>query len=202
MSFLSSPFARLLAVSALCSLIAACGPRAPGPHEHEWGDIFYWEVTGSELDVGHRCTDAPSFRDKLQGPEFEENTYLMYRVDTDGRSAVMQSCRTLDPATCEDSALDLVFEIDGQKLVAHPPPDVRDIENSACKLEGDEIWTVLDRGETMKLTYETTFQLVGDVTACAELEDRIVSQSSNGQGVNDCTLTLIVDGVFDRSSAP
>lgn len=186
----------------LLSLVVACGPRAPGPHEAEYGEVFYWEVTGSELDIGLRCTDAPSFRDKLAAPEFEENTYLMYRVEADGRTAVLQDCETLDASTCVDNDLELVFEIDGNELVADPEPEVRDIENSDCDLEGDELWTVLDRGETMKLTFETTFHLVGDADACAALEAQAEAQAPNGEGFNDCTITLEAEGVFDRSSAP
>lgn len=199
-------FSRALPVTlgacGLLPLVVACAPRAPGPEEAEYGEVFYWEVTGSALEVGERCTDNPAFADGLEPPEFEDNTYLMYLVEGDGERAVLQSCDTLDPSTCEDSELGLVFDIDGNDLVADPDPAVRDVENSPCDLEVDERWVVEDRGETMEMTMEVGYNLVGDAATCDALEAQVKADAPNGQGLNGCVLTLVVDGVFDRSSAP
>lgn len=195
-------FAVAVAVCAALPMLVACGPREPGPHEAERGQIFYWQVTSSEVVAGDKCTDNESFRSDLEPEPLEANTFLMYRLSEDGRTAVAQTCTSTDADSCVDSETGIVFDVSGNELISDPPPAVRDVEGSSCDLEGDELWTVEDQGETMRFTLDVEFNLVGDPLVCADLERQAEADAPNGEGMNGCVVSMLVDGEFYSAQTP
>ncbi len=193
---------RVAGVVLVASGLTACGPRTAGPNEGEYGQIFYWQVTDSGLEVGEDCTDADDWQDTLEPVPFSENTYLIYKVAPDGSEAVSQSCATTDATSCADSDSGIVFQIDGSTLTYDPEAELYVVDNSACDLEGDAVWTMSDDGETLHLDVDIDYSLVGDATACEALEEQIQLDSPNGKGIDACTVTLTVDATFDSAQSP
>lgn len=179
-------------------VLTACGPREAGPHETERGEVFFWEVTGSDVIFSDECTDHPDFRADVKPPEFEDNSFLLYELSEDGSEAVSVSCTTTDADSCTDEEDPLVFAVDGNELIYDPDPEVRDL-TSACDLEVDELWTLVDAGETLEMTADLAFARVGDATVCEQEEANIAAQSPNGEAFEGCVISMIVDTAFYRT---
>ena len=184
------------------SLMLACGPREPGPSETEYGKVFYWKVTGSDLLFGEECTDSDTFRDDLDKPAFEDNSFILYRVSDDGQQAIAQSCETTMASTCDDSDTEIVFDISGNELIYDPPQEVRDIEGTTCDLGADELWTLTDQGETLSAAIDIQFNHVGEAAVCDPIEAALRADSDNGQGIDGCVLTITVDTEFHSAQTP
>lgn len=180
------------------SLLTACGPREAGPHEAEGGKVFFWEVVGSDVAFGDACTDHPDFRAEVKPLEFDESSFLVYELSEDGTEAVTVDCTTTDADSCTDEEDPIVFRVDGNELVFESEPVVEDLA-SACDLEGQELWTLVDAGETLEMTVDVTFRRVGEPTACEQDEATIAAQSPNGEAFDGCVISTIVDTAFYRT---
>ena len=170
-------------------LLAGCGERQPGPSESEYGAIFYWRVTASDAFLTD-CTDNPSFVDDLDLTPVPVDSYLMYRVDSSGGTAMGQSCDTTDPATCSDN--DRVWEIAGSTLTYDPPAETVDLDTD-CNQTNDELWMISDDGTTGQLEVTLAFGLSGNTDTCAAIDDEISNGGTNEFGIDGCTLTLTAD---------
>lgn len=198
---MSSKILSLVAPVLACMLLTACGPREAGVTETDHGAIFYWEITAAEAAYGDECTDDEEFREG-SAPQFEENSFIIYRVSDDGQTATSQDCSTTDAASCTEDVDAQVYAIDGTELLYDPGPEVEDIEGSDCDLQNDQRWLLTDSGETMTAEIELLFNHVGDVNLCAAIEEQLESESGNGQGLDGCTITLNVDAEFHSAQTP
>jgi hypothetical protein len=192
---------RIVTLIAVGALITACAPREAGPHESEYGETFFWEVVGSDVTFGDACTDAEEFRDDIQPIEFEENTFLIYKLSDDGSQAVAQDCTTTQAESCTDSDVDITFGVTGNQLEWEAEPAVNPIDGSLCDLEAQQVWTLTDRGETLDMEVALSFSLVGDVTACDELQSQAEADSPNGEGLDQCEVTMLIDTEFYRTDS-
>jgi hypothetical protein len=166
-------------------LLAGCGPREPGPHEAEHGAVAYWEVTGtSVLDDG--CTDDPAFTEALQPIELEENTFFIYKLASDGQTALVQDCTSTDASSCTDLEPAIELEVNGHQLLHDRPPETRPLDGTTCELELDEMWTFIDTGDVATLNVDLILSLVGDEAACAQIDADIRQRSPNGAGLDGC----------------
>ena len=191
----------LIPALSLALLTAACGPREAGVTESDHGSIFYWEVTSADSTFNDECTDDEDLRE-ASTPNFEENTFIIYRVADDGQTAISQDCDTTSASSCSDDDDPIVFDIDGTELIYDPGPEVEDVENSACDLQNDQRWVLTDNGETMTMALELLFNHVGDVDLCAAVEQQLEAQSGNGQGLDGCAITLNVEAEFHSAQTP
>ena len=191
----------LIPALSLALLTAACGPREAGVTESDHGSIFYWEVTSADSTFNDECTDDEDLRE-ASTPNFEENTFIIYRVADDGQTAISQDCDTTSASSCSDDGDPIVFDIDGTELIYDPGPEVEDVENSACDLQNDQRWVLTDNGETMTMALELLFNHVGDVDLCAAVEQQLEAQSGNGQGLDGCAITLNVEAEFHSAQTP
>jgi hypothetical protein len=155
-------FRILVPVLALVLSTTACGPREAGVTERDHGRIFYWEITGAEATYGDDCTDDEEFREG-SAPQFEENSFIIYRVADDGQTATSQDCTTTNASSCSEDVDAQVYDINGTELLYDPGPEVEDIEGSDCDLQNDQRWLLTDNGETMTAEIELLFNHVGDV---------------------------------------
>lgn len=188
------------AVVVVAAIACACGPREPGPGERELGEVQFWEVTGDgEVSFGDACTDAPSFRDGIEAPEFEPNSFLIFKIAEDGETATAQSCERIDPDTCEDSELDIVFEIDEHTYTATLAPQVTATSSPGCDLQLEQVWTLEDQGETLTLDVDLPATLLGEPGACAAAEAAVIAEGTNGEGIDGCVVNLHVDTEFTAS---
>jgi hypothetical protein len=178
----------------------ACGPREAGPHEIDFGEVQFWEVAGpGEITFGEECTDADSFRGDIQPPEFQENSFIVFKISDDGDTATAQDCERIDPDTCEDDDLDIVFDRDDHNWTTTLPTQIIATGNPACETEMAQVWTLEDLGETLTLDVDLPTTLVGDPAACAAVEEAIVAEGTNGQGIDGCVVNLHVDTEFTAS---
>ena len=192
-----------IAMVVVVAVVAACGPREPGPSEVEFGETQFWEVSSDgTLTFGDACTDAASFRDEIAPPEFAPNSFVVFKIADDGATAILQDCERIDPSSCQDDELNLVFDIDASAhtYTAEGPPLRQDLDSvEDCDLELTQLWTLVDKGETLTLDLEMTTTLVGDEAACADLDQSASEQGTNGQGFDGCVLNIGVETTFTTS---
>ncbi len=169
---------------ALC----ACGPRK-GP---EAGQIYFWQISTSTLEWG-ACGDATALREGVGAIAVADNSYLVYRVDPTGKKAITQTCPTLDPRTCSDSATQISFDIAGAELT-FTSERLGTVKNSACKVQENETWTLVDQIDHMSLEIATVLSLVGSDVDCPKLDASIKAESPNGLGISGCVLTRQLNG--------
>src|SRR5947208_3291312 len=101
-------FFAALGAAALACAVLACGPRAPGPHANE---LIYWHVTSSDVQFAN-CSDDPQFRGQIDPIDIDAgNTYLIYLVSKDGKTATSQDCTSFDRASCTPG--EIVFDVAG-----------------------------------------------------------------------------------------
>jgi hypothetical protein len=188
--------------TAVVLAAAACGPRDPGPHESERELVTYWLVTAADLVYGDLCTDSPEWRDQVAAPQVEENSYLIYKVDDAGETAVAQRCETTLASSCTDSPLGIVFEIDGHILTWDPPPESQYLTPGTCKLQMDQLWSLEDMGETLDWVIDLVMTLTGDESDCETIEATVKAASPNGKGFEGCVVTMTIDAEFSHAGRP
>ena len=176
-------------------LVGCPSPRDSPLSSDEFGDTFFWQVTSSEIAF-EECTDAESWQDQIEAPEFDENTFIIYRVESDGSRAISQSCETTRADTCSDSALDIAFDIDDNILTYDPAPVLNNELSATCSLFQDELWTMEDFGETLTMSVEVEFTLDGNEMTCTNIEDAVKAESTNNLGIDKCKVTITVDSEF------
>jgi hypothetical protein len=144
-------------------------------------------VTGSDATVG-QCTDAEDWAEALEAPEFGDNSYFMYRVESGGDTATSMDCDTLDSGSCSDG--DMEFTIDGHTLSYTAPPEVVATELD-CEVSLDADWTFVDNGEDGEFTLGIAFSYDGD--GCDALETAVIAEGTNSYGLADCEISVDVD---------
>ena len=180
-------------------LLAACGGR-DGLSEKEYGYILFWQVASAEL-VWNECTDADMFRSAISAPEFEDNSFVVYRVADDGQSLIDQDCTAIDAATCMDSDLDIVFEKAGDTYDYDPPMAVGIDLAPGCNLTSDPLWELDDQGQDLFLDVSLTFGLQGD-GACEGVDENVAKSGSNEFGIDGCVATIEVVGDYYTRRKP
>ena len=181
----------LLLVAA--TLLAACGGR-DGLSEREYGYILFWQVESAEL-VWDECTDADMFRSAISAPEFEDNSFVVYRVSDDGQSLIDQECTEIDASTCVDSDLDIVFEKNGDVFEFDPPMATGMQLAPGCNLTSDPLWSLDDQGQDLYLDVSLTFGLEGE-GACEGVDENVAKSGSNEFGIDGCVATIEVVGDY------
>ncbi|MFZ5468416.1 MAG: hypothetical protein ACOZIN_03170 [Myxococcota bacterium] len=171
--------------------MASCGPRAPGPKP---GETLFWKVVKSEVSISN-CTDDPSFRDDIQPVAFDENTYLIYRVEKDGTQATALKCETFDTRSCTPSDSGIVFNVAGNEL-NFTRERKSPIGGEGCNTQVIETWLLTDQGQTLDMEVSSTITLVDDDVACQRVEDQLIQQSPNATGLQGCVVRFIVGGAL------
>lgn len=170
--------------------LAACA-RQPPPRPNE---LLFWRIVSSQLDFA-QCTDDPGFRGQLQPVPFDENTYLVYRVEADGKKATAQSCESFSSSSCAPHPSGMVFEVAGNELLFNTQAK-QPIGQEGCNLNDAQSWVLADRGESMDLEVSHVLGLVDHATACEAIESQIKKQSPNGLGLQGCVVRFQVSGAL------
>ncbi|MBI3183872.1 MAG: hypothetical protein HYZ28_17180 [Myxococcales bacterium] len=179
-----------MALAALAALVA-CGPRQPGPRP---GEVLFWRVTSSEVSFVE-CTDDPGFRDQLKPVAIDENTYLIYRVEKDGRRATALSCESFSAASCSDHPSGIVYEVAGNELFYSR--ETKDpIGTGGCMLQDAQSWVLTDKGVTLEMVASHVLGLVDSPTDCESLEAQVKRQSPNGLGVQGCIVRFTLGAML------
>lgn len=186
--------ARILWLPMLAALLApACAPREPGPTEADYGKVSFWLIESAGVETSG-CTDAASFTSEVPTPEGLIGSTLSYRIADDGQTAELLDCTSTDPASCASTEPARSFEISG-----HVFSNSRTAEspvNATCNQQIVQTWTFEDGGEELSFAFVSAYALVGDATSCAEAQQAFVAGSSNGEGIDGCTLTVRGDASF------
>lgn len=173
-------------------VLAACGggPRKPGA---EPGKTYFWRVVSSTVEFG-TCTDDPDFRDGVKAIPFEENSYLMYQVAKDGRTATTVSCTRLDASSCSPAENPITFDVAATEL-SWSSETKQPFGMGGCQLQDAQSWILTDRGPSLELAVTHALSLVDKPTDCDALEQQIKNTSPNGLGVQGCVVTFRVECV-------
>ncbi len=177
---------RSLGFAAVLCLLA-CGPRPPGTQSNQ---TYFWKVTSSSLEFG-ACSDEKMFRDGLTPLKFEANSYLIYKVSRDNKTAVTQTCDRLDPATCKPSTSQVIFTIAGAEL-AFGSSGKSPLGLGGCNLLDTTTWLLTDKGATGTLEISHVLSLVDNPTACDAAEKQVKAQSPNMVGLEGCVVSFKV----------
>lgn len=168
----------------LCGCGAASGPQANA--------TYFWEIASSAVSFG-ACSDAPAFRQGVTPIAVEPNTFMVYKVSSDGKHGVTQNCTRLDPSTCSPMDGGVVFDIAGSELT-YSETDKAPVGNQGCTLQQTFTWTLSDQTRTMKLDIANVLTLVDAPTACAKVESDLKRDSPNGLGIEGCVITSSLTG--------
>ena len=172
---------------ALSLLIAACGgPRRP---EAAANQTYFWRVTTSDVAFG-ACSDEPNFRKDLGPLEVKDNSFYIYKVAADGKTAVTMNCMTLEPATCTPSDSMVVFTVALPELIYSSEGKSDFVPG--CQLADTITWTLTDKGATGDLDITHVLSLAGDPAACAAGEAKFKQLSPNMLGLEGCVVTFKV----------
>lgn len=171
--------------------------RAAGPHASELDQVTYWLVTDSSI-TSEGCSDAASLSDVTAGVEFGDNSFLMYRIDSETQ-ATSQSCTTTSASSCSDG--DSVWTIVGHDLT-YDAPLVTIGDEASCHHQMATAWALEDKGETATWTINLSFALSADDGTCDDYEQLIIDDSTNGNGMATCVIQTTVEMAFEKSEAP
>ena len=172
---------------ALLLLLVACGPRQPGAAANQ---TYFWRVVSSEVSFG-TCSDEPNFRKDLMPLKFESNSFLIYKVAADGKSAESQTCGRIDPSTCMPSTTHVVFTVANPELI-FTSEGKSDLGMGGCKLLDNTTWTLTDMSTTGTLEIAHVLSLVDNPTACTTAEAQFKQQSPNMLGLEGCVVSFKV----------
>lgn len=170
-------------------LLAGC-PSYEGPQPNA---TSFWQLETSTLEFGDACSDAPDFRQGLRPIEVTANTFLIYKVSADGKTAALQDCTRLDTRTCAPSDAGVTFAITGRELTW--TESARDpIGTTGCALQQTATWTLTDATRTMTLDISNVLTLVDAPAACDRVEADLRARSPNMKGVEGCVLVNRLSG--------
>jgi hypothetical protein len=179
---------KLLPLFAALVALAACGgPRQPPAKP---GQTLFWRVTSSDVTFT-QCSDDPAFRKDTVPIAFDENTYVIYRMEADGKKATALKCTKLDVSTCEDSTTGVVFDVAGNELLFSKETK-SPIGTAGCQLNGAQSWVLTDQGETLSMEVTNVLSLVDNQAACDTIEAQIKDQSPNKTGLQGCIVKFTV----------
>lgn len=173
---------------AFALLLAGCG-QYTGPQPNA---TYFWQLKTSAIEFG-ACSDAPDFRMGLDPLPITDNTFLIYKVSADGKTAVTQKCDTLDSRTCSPSDSGVTFDITGRELT-FTRSTKEPIGTTGCALQQTETWTLLDATRAMTLDLVNVLTLVDSPPACAQVEQDLKARSPNSLGVEGCVITNKLTG--------
>ena len=175
---------------------SACGPRAAGPDESEFGKTFFWRVS-EDVELNFEgCTDLESFRDDIEAPSVEENSFVIYKINAEGSEAISQDCETLATESCsDDEALYTRDENTFEAVVDLPLLDFA----GGCEGARRQVLRLIDEGETLSFSLQLELSLESPEQACSLLERQIREESPNGLGLDGCVVSLTTNAQFERA---
>ncbi|MBL8940716.1 MAG: hypothetical protein JNM69_39590 [Archangium sp.] len=194
----------------VAGLVVACSPTvSPQPVKGRTtvapNATYFWKVASSTVEWG-TCADAADFRANVAPLPFSMNSFLIYKTDAEAKTAIAQSCTSLDPNTCMNSSSNVVFTVAGTELT-FPRAETEDVlrvrdpngveRDSTCKLTQLETWTMRDQGEKFELEVTNALGLKETGTMadeCKLIEDNLIARSPNMAGVRGCILTFKLTG--------
>ena len=97
--------------------------------------------------------------DDLAPLKFEANSFLIYKVSSDGKQAITQSCSRLDSTTCSPSDAGIAFDIAGKELT-FTESSKAPIGTTGCSLEQTQTWTALDATRSITIDINNVLTLV------------------------------------------
>jgi hypothetical protein len=163
-----------------------------GPNGPSADGVWFWHLLTSTVDFG-TCSDNVDFRKGAQPLTLTDNTYIVYRTSTDGKSAAAQSCPTLDASSCTPAAGGLMWSVVGSELTA--VTDKKDpVGTGGCALDQTQTWTLQDQGAKMTVEVDNVLTLVDSPSACATIEANLKANSPNGLGAQGCVVTFQLTG--------
>lgn len=168
-------------------LVACGGPRQPSAQA---GQVYFWKVTSSAVEFG-ACSDEKQFRDDLAPLKFEANSFLIYKVSQDAKSAVTQTCARVDPQTCAPSTTNVVFQVAVPELV-FTSEGKTPLGMAGCNLKDASTWTLTDKGTTGELEIVHVLTEVDNAAACMAAETQLKAQAPNMTGLEGCVVTFRV----------
>ena len=175
--------------SILFTLLLAGCPAYTGPQPDA---TYFWQVKTSTIEFG-ACSDEPSFRAPLTPIEITDNTFVIYKVSHDGKTATSQQCTSLDAKSCTDSDSPKVFDITGRDLI-RTETQKAPIGTTGCSLQQTETWTLTDATRLMTLELVNVLTLVDSPPACDQVEADMKARSPNMLGVEGCVITSRLTG--------
>jgi hypothetical protein len=174
----------------LASVLAGCGGAGNGLSPNA---IYFWQITSSTVEFG-QCSDEMQFRADAQPLAFTDNSYIIYKVSADGKTAVTQDCARLDSSTCKDAANPITFTIAGRELT-FTRQGKDPVGTTGCNLQQSETWTLTDSGKkTMTLDIANVLALVDSPPACDSVEADLKARSPNMLGIQGCVVTFKLAG--------
>lgn len=154
--------------------------------------VYFWQIASSTVEFG-QCSDETQFRADVQPLSFTDNSYIIYKVSKDGKTAVTQDCARLDATTCMPSASGITFAIVGRELTF--TRESKDpVGMTGCNLQQAETWTLTDNTRTMTMEISNVLSLVDSPPACESVENDLKSRSPNMLGVQGCVVTFKLTG--------
>jgi len=180
---------RLAASLAVVAALAGCGGGSDGLSANA---VYFWQIASSTVEFG-QCSDEAQFRMDTQPLPFTDNSYIIYKVSADGKTAVTQECARLDASTCKDSATPITFTIAGRELTF--TRQTKDpVGTTGCSLQQSETWTLTDSKRTMALDISNVLSLVDSPPACDSVEADLKARSPNMLGIQGCVVTFKLTG--------
>lgn len=154
---------------------------------------FFWRITSANVEFG-ACTDEAWFRDAFAAPDAGDNTYLIYQLAKDGKTATDLECTRVDIDTCKVPANPIVWDVNGKELTRSVTFN-SSIPDAGCSIQENLTDTITDKGKTMSNSVVDIISLVDETAgACADLDARVKDHSTNGFGLEGCVVTLQLTG--------
>lgn len=176
-------------IPALAVALAGCGPAMTGPTP---GGTYFWQMLTSTVEFG-ACTDDPQFRETIKPVPISANSFVVYKVSADGKTAITQQCTRLDPRSCTDPETPNVYDIMGSELT-RSESFKNPIEGSTCFLAQTVNETITEQGRSMTFDLVSILTLVDSPADCERVESGLKASSPNMLGVEGCVITRRLTG--------
>lgn len=177
-----------LCLPLLALILAGCGEyKGPVPDA-----TYFWQIKTSTIEFS-ACTDDADFRAPLTPIPITDNTFLIYKVSSDGTKAITQKCDRLDAKTCTPSDRMVIFDVTGRELNATESRK-QPIGMTGCSLQETETSTLTDATRQMTLNLVNVLTLVDSPPACDQVEADLKMRSPNMLGVEGCVITSKLTG--------
>ncbi len=133
------------------------------------------------------CTNANSWLDDISPVGFEEDSFFVYRLADNGKTATAQVCETFAARTCTP-VRGFVFNRNKHTFILNFPDELRSLRNTDCELNIAQTWTMVDAGQAASLRLASAYSLVGEPSQCDPIEALIVADAPNGLGIDGCSI--------------
>ncbi len=172
-------------------VVGACGPQTRSPGGTP-GEVVFWRITSSEVSFTD-CTDEADFRDSISPVAYDQSSYLIYRIEPDGKRATSLTCRSLNPSSCTENPTGTVYEIAGNELIS--TRETKDpIGTGGCQLQLVQQVRLTDYGETLDVDIANIVSLVDHEQDCARVEAQLKAQAPNQTGLQGCVVRFTLRG--------